>query len=82
MNCFLLILLIFMLDSRGIKRGVEVFVKDVVHPRKPERKAHVINTYPHPSSVLVVQFDDDGSMLQVDEMQVTTMFEKIRGRMF
>lgn len=71
-----------MLESRGIKRGVEVFVKDVIHPNEPERKAHVINTYPHPSSILVVQFDDDGSMIQVDETQVTTMFEKLRGRSY
>ena len=71
-----------MLESRGIKRGAEVFVKDVVHPSNPERKAHVINTYPSPSSILVVQFDDDGTMLQIDETQVTTMFEKIRGRTF
>ena len=67
-----------MLESRGIKLGVEVYVKDSLDPYGSERKAHVINTYPSPSSVLVVQYDDDGSMAEVDEFQVTTMFEKNR----
>ena len=70
-----------MLESRGIRRGVEVYVKDSVHPSKDERKAHVINTYPSPSRILVVQFDDDGTMRQVDDTQVTTMFEKMRGNL-
>jgi hypothetical protein len=71
-----------MLETRGIKRGVEVYVKDVLDPYGSERKAHVINTYPSPSSVIVVQFDDDGSMIEVDEWQVTTMFEKNRSILF
>ena len=70
-----------MLESRGIRRGVEVYVKDGM-PGKDDRKAHVINTYPSPSRILVVQFDDDGTMRQVDETQVTTMFEKRRGNLF
>jgi len=70
-----------MLESRGIRRGVEVYVKDGV-PGNDDRKAHVINTYPSPSRILVVQFDDDGTMRQVDETQVTTMFEKMRGNLF
>ena len=74
--------MVFMLESRGIKRGVEVYVKDMIEPYASERKAHVINTYPSPSSVLVVQFDDDGSMAEVDEWQVTTMFEKNRDAFF
>jgi hypothetical protein len=71
-----------MLESRGIKRGVEVYVKDMLDPYGSERKAHVINTYPSPSSVLVVQYDDDGSLAEVDEGQVTTMFEKNRDVLF
>jgi hypothetical protein len=66
-----------MLKSRGIKRGVEVLVKDPVDPDSPLRKARVINTYPHPSSWLVVQYED-GDMQEVDGSQVTTMFERNR----
>lgn len=66
-----------MLKSRGIKRGIEVFVKDPVNPDDPLRKARVINTYPHPSSWLVVQFEN-GEMKEVDESLVTTMFEQNR----
>ena len=64
-----------MLKSRGIKRGIEVFVKDPVNPDDPLRKALVVNTYPHPSSWLVVQFED-GEMKEVDGNMVTTMFEQ------
>jgi hypothetical protein len=63
-----------MLRDRGIKRGIEVFVTDASDPDIPAKKARVVNTYPHPSSWLVVQFDD-GNMVEVDESQVTTMFE-------
>ena len=69
-----------MLRDRGIRRGIEVFVKDAVDPDMPVRKARVVNTYPHPSSWLVVQFDD-GNMVEVEESQVTTMFEVNRTRM-
>ncbi len=70
-----------MLKSRGIKRGIEVFVKDPVNPNDPLRKARVVNTYPHPSSWLVVQFEN-GEMKEVDESMVTTMFERNRKSYF
>jgi hypothetical protein len=63
-----------MLKNRGIRKGIEVFVKDPIKPDIPERKARVVNTYPHPSRWLVVQFED-GNMIQVEEKYVTTMFE-------
>ena len=63
-----------MLEDRGIRRGIEVFVKSVVNPGLPERKALVVRTYPRPSRWLVVQYED-GNMVQVEESQVTTMFE-------
>ena len=66
-----------MLRDRGIRRGVEVFVKSRVDPDIPEKKARVINTYPHPSRWLVVKYES-GDMEQVEESQVTTMFEKNR----
>lgn len=72
---------IFMLESRGIRRGVEVFVRDPVDPDGVERRARVINTYPHPSSWLVVQFDD-GNTIQVEGRYVTTMFERNRRKLF
>jgi hypothetical protein len=69
-----------MLKDRGIKRGVEVFVKDPINPEFPEKKARVVNVYPHPSSWMVVKFED-GNMKQVQEKNVTTMFEvNRRGR--
>jgi hypothetical protein len=70
-----------MLQDRGIKRGVEVFVKDRMDPDITERKARVINTYPHPSRWLVVKYED-GGMEQVEEHQVTTMSEHIRKKMY
>jgi len=63
-----------MLRDRGIRKGIEVFVKDPINPDSPERKARVVNIYPHPSRWLVVQYED-GDMYQVEESQVTTMFE-------
>lgn len=69
-----------MLNDRGIRRGIEVFVKDVVNPDIPMRKARVVNVYPHPSRWLVVQYDN-GDIVQVEESQITTMFEiNRRGR--
>jgi hypothetical protein len=70
-----------MLRERGIHRGVEVFVRDPVDPDADERKARVINTYPHPSSWLVVQFDD-GNTIQVEGRYVTTMFERNRRKLY
>lgn len=66
-----------MLRDRGIRRGVEVFVKNHFEPDQAERKAIVVNTYPHPSSWLVVKFEN-GDVEHVEEKQVTTMFEKNR----
>jgi hypothetical protein len=63
-----------MLKDRGIRRGIEVLVKDPVNPELEERKARVVNIYPHPSNWLVVKFDD-GNVIQVEEKYVTTMFE-------
>jgi hypothetical protein len=63
-----------MLKDRGIKRGIEVFVKDAVNPDIPEKKARVVNIYPPPSRWLIVQYED-GNMQQVEEKQITTMFE-------
>ena len=68
-----------MLENRGIRRGIEVFVKDDINPDMPERKARVVNTYPPPSRWLVVQYED-GNMDQVQESQVTTMYEINRRR--
>ncbi len=69
-----------MLSDRGIRRGIEVMVKDAVDSDQPEKKARVIRTYPHPSRWLVVKYED-GNMAQVEESQVTTMFEiNRRGR--
>ena len=63
-----------MIKDRGIRRGIEVFVRDPVDPDLPERKARVVNVYPHPSRWMVVKYED-GNMAQVEESQVTTMFE-------
>ena len=62
-----------MLQDRGIRKGIEVLVRDNIDPRVPERKAVVINTYPHPSRWIVVKYED-GNIEQVEETQVTTMF--------
>jgi len=69
-----------MLKDRGIHTGVEVLVKDPAYPNKPARKARVVNTYPHPSRWMVVRYDD-GNMVEVEESQVTTMFEVNRKKM-
>ncbi|UCH72389.1 MAG: hypothetical protein JSW62_02245 [Thermoplasmatales archaeon] len=66
-----------MLRDRGIRRGIEVFVKDDIDPAMPLKKARVVNIYPHPSSWLVVKYED-GNMEEVKESQVTTMFEMNR----
>jgi len=71
-----------MLKDRGIRKGIEVFVKDPVDPASPEKKAIVVNTYPHPSNWLIIQLKD-GNMIQVEERYVTTMFEvNRRGKEF
>jgi len=69
-----------MLKDRGIKKGIEVIVKDNVDPTISERKARVVNIYPPPSRWLIVQYED-GNIDQVEESQITTMFEiKRRGK--
>lgn len=69
-----------MLKERGIRRGINVVVRDPQNPDEPGKMARVVNTYPHPSRWLVVEYDD-GNMAQVEESQVTTMFEiNRRGR--
>jgi hypothetical protein len=64
-----------MLEPRGIRKGVEVFVRDPDAPRRPARKAVVIRTYPYPSRWCVVRYET-GDYAQVEENQVTTMFEE------
>ena len=68
-----------MLEERGIRRGIEVLVKDAVDPDLPPRKALVVRTYPRPSRWLVVKYET-GDIEQVQERQITTMFETIRKR--
>jgi len=63
-----------MLEQRGIRRGIEVLVRDEIESDLPPKKARVIRTYPKPSRWLVVKYDD-GNMEQVEESRVTTMFE-------
>ena len=63
-----------MLEDRGIRRGIKVIVKNPSDPDQPAKEARVIRTYPRPSRWLVVKYDD-GNMEQVEERQVTTMFE-------
>jgi len=63
-----------LIKDRSIRRGIEVLVKDPVDPNLPEKKARVVNVYPHPSNWVVVRFDD-GNLKQVEEKYVTTMFE-------
>ena len=63
-----------MLRDRGIRKGIEVLVKDPINPELPEKKALIVNVYPHPSSWMVVKFDN-GDIKQVEEKYVTTMFE-------
>jgi hypothetical protein len=62
------------LRDRGIKKGIEVMVKDNLDSTVSERKARVVNIYPPPSRWLIVQYED-GNIDQVEESQVTTMFE-------
>jgi len=65
---------LIMLRDRGIRRGIEVFVRDPVNPDLPDKRARVVNVYPHPSSWVVVRYED-GNTVQVEEKQVTTMYE-------
>ena len=66
-----------MLEERGLRKGVEVLVRDLDSPNSPARKAVVIRTYPRPSRWFVVKFES-GDMEQVEENQVTTMYEEYK----
>jgi hypothetical protein len=66
-----------MLEERGIRKGIEVLVRDPNAPNRPARKAVVIRTYPRPSRWFVVKFES-GDMEQVEETQVTTMYEEYK----
>jgi hypothetical protein len=66
-----------MLEERGIRKGVEVLVRNLDAPNLPARKAVVIRTYPRPSRWFVVRYES-GDVAQVEENQVTTMFEEYK----
>jgi hypothetical protein len=70
-----------MLEERGIRKGVEVLVKDPDSPNRPAKKAIVINTYPRPSRWFVVRYET-GDIAQVEESQVTTMYEEYQKGFF
>ena len=71
-----------LLEDRGIRRGIEVFVRDpFADVSVPGRRAIVVRTYPSPSRWLVVKYAS-GDMEQVEESQVTTMFEKNRNKYY
>jgi hypothetical protein len=71
-----------LIESRGIRRGIEVFVHDpFADISDPGRRAIVVRTYPRPSRWLVVKYES-GDMEQVQESQITTMFEKNRNRFY
>ncbi len=66
-----------MLELRGIRKGIEVLVRNPENPNLPARKAVVIRTYPRPSRWFVVRYET-GDIGQVEETQVTTMFEEYK----
>jgi hypothetical protein len=66
-----------MLELRGIRKGTEVLVRNPDTPNRPAQKAIVIRTYPPPSRWFVVRFES-GDYAQVEENQVTTMFEEYK----
>jgi hypothetical protein len=70
-----------MLEERGIRKGIEVLVKDPEDPSMPVRKAVVLRTYPRPSRWFVVRYES-GDIAQVEESQVTTMFEEYKKTLF
>jgi len=47
-----------MLEDRGTRKGIEVFVKSELDPNIPSRKARVVRTYSHPDRWLVVKYED------------------------
>jgi hypothetical protein len=70
-----------MLEERGIRKGIEVLVTDPNAPNLPARKAIVLRTYPRPSHWFVVKYES-GDIAQVEESQVTTMFEEYKKALF
>ncbi len=66
-----------MLELRGIRKGSEVFIRSIEDPNLPARRAVVIRTYPSPSRWCVVRFES-GDYAQVEENQVSTMFEEYK----
>ena len=70
-----------MLEDRGIRKGIEVLVTDPEAPNQPARKAIVLRTYPRPSRWFVVRYES-GDVAQVEESQVTTMFEEYKKTLF
>ncbi len=66
-----------MLELRGIRKGSEVLVRSLENPNLPAQKAVVIRTYPSPSRWCVVRFES-GDYAQVEENQVSTMFEEYK----
>ena len=69
-----------MLELRGIRKGIEVLVRDPDDPNLPARKAIVIRTYPSPSRWCVVRYES-GDVAQIEENQVTTMFEEYKKKL-
>ena len=51
--------------------------KNPVYPDMPAKKAIVVRAYPRPSRWLVVKYES-GDMDQVEESQVTAIFEENR----
>ena len=70
-----------MLEQRGIRKGVEVLVRNPEAPNLPARKAIVLRTYPRPSRWFVVRYET-GDIAHVEETQVTTMFEEYKKGIF
>ncbi len=70
-----------MLEERGIRKGTEVLVRNPDVPNRPARKAVVIRTYPRPSRWFVIRYES-GDIAQVEEDQVTTMFEEYKKGLF
>jgi len=63
-----------MLEERGIRKGIEVMIQDLDDPAMPARKGIILRTYPKPSHWVVVKYET-GDIAQVEEKQITTMFE-------
>ena len=83
-NKYSFILSLVALEPMQVRDNAIEASRQVVH-RHLEKDAKgayyfIVNVYPHPSRWMVVQYED-GNMEQVEESQVTTMFEiNRRGR--